>query len=396
MIIVQGMRRVVFVNRYFFPDHSATSQMAGDLAFFLAERGWAVEVITSRQRYGDAAAELAALEVVNKVTIRRVATTRFGRASLRGRAVDYATFYLSALLALRRVGRGAVVVALTDPPLVSVIAALASKRVVNWVQDLFPEVAESLGVLRRGGGLLRRVRDWSLRRARANVALSEAMAQRLPKAVVKHVRHNWADAALHPVARESNRLRREWELDEHFVAGYSGNFGRAHEFETVMGAIRLLQEEDDLRFLFIGTGARVAPLQQGTAGNVRVQFRPYQPREVLSDSLSAADVHLVSLDPSLEGLVVPSKFYGILAVGRPVLYIGDAGGDLARLITTYDLGFVVAPGDAAGLAVAITALARDRPRAAAMGARGKTLYDERFAPAIALPEWERILMEAAS
>lgn len=390
------MRRVVFVNRYFFPDHSATSQMAGDLAFFLAERGWAVEVITSRQRYDDAAAELAALEVVNKVTIRRVATTRFGRASLPGRAVDYATFYLSALLALRPVGRGAVVVALTDPPLVSVIAALASKRVVNWVQDLFPEVAESLGVLRRGGALLRRVRDWSLRRARANVALSEAMAQRLPKAVVKHVRHNWADAALHPVARESNRLRREWELDEHFVAGYSGNFGRAHEFETVMGAIRMLQDEDDLRFLFIGTGARVAPLQQGTAGNARVQFRPYQPREVLSDSLSAADVHLVSLDPSLEGLVVPSKFYGILAVGRPVLYIGDAGGDLARLITTHDLGFVVAPGDAAGLADAITALARDRPRAAAMGVRGKALYDERFAPAIALPEWERILMEAAS
>ena len=128
--------RVVFVNRYFHPDHSATSQMVSDLAFHLAERGWDVGAITSRQRYDDAKARLAPRERVRGVDVRRVGATRFGRASLLGRAFDYATFYLSAFVAMRR-ERDAVIVPLTDPPLLSVVAAFASPRVVNWTQDVF-------------------------------------------------------------------------------------------------------------------------------------------------------------------------------------------------------------------------------------------------------------------
>src|ERR1700682_2577370 len=166
--------RVIFVNRYFFPDHSATSQMAGDLAFHLAGRGWSVEAVTSRQRYDDAAARLAKRETVKGVAIRRVWTSSFGRSFLPGRAIDYVTFYLSALLTLLRSSPQAVVVTMTDPPLLSVVAAMTSRRVVNWIQDLFPEVAEGLGVLKHAS-LLRRLRDWSFRRAKANVVLSESM-----------------------------------------------------------------------------------------------------------------------------------------------------------------------------------------------------------------------------
>lgn len=380
--------RVVIVNRYFYPDHSATSQMAGDLAFHLAARGWQVEVVTSRQRYDDAAARLPRREVVNGVTIVRIRTSRFGRAFLPGRAVDYATFYLSAFFAILVRGRGAVVVAMTDPPLLSVVAAASARRVVNWVQDLFPEVAEGLGFMRRAS-LLRRLRDWSLRRARVNVALSDSMAARLPHAAV---RHNWADAALHPVPRESNALRRQWQLDESFVVAYSGNLGRAHDVETIAAAMKVLADDARIRFLVIGGGAKQKELE-GLPG---VQFRPYQPREVLSESLSAADAHLVSLQPLLEGLIVPSKFYGVLAAGRPVLYIGVREGDLARLILEHDLGYVIAPGDSKALAAAIRDLAVDPARTAAIGARGRALYDAQFTPEIALAEWERILSEATA
>jgi glycosyltransferase involved in cell wall biosynthesis len=385
--------RVVIVNRYFFPDHSATSQMAGDLAFHLAARGWEVEVIASRQRYDDAAARLQKREMVNGVTVRRIWTSRFGRAFLPGRAIDYATFYLSAFLALRRVPRGAVVVAMTDPPLLSVVAAAASRRVVNWVQDVFPEVAEGLGVVKRTG-VLRRLRDWSLRRARVNVALSESMAKHLqggPLPQRTSIVHNWADAALHPVPRDANALRREWQLGEAFVAGYSGNLGRAHDAETLSGAIEALSGDPRIRFLFIGGGAKMKEIRQ----RPNVELRPYQPRERLSESLSAADVHLVSLHPSLEGLIVPSKFYGVLAVGRPVIYIGARDGDLARLILEHDLGIVVAPGGSEALALAIAELAADPSRAVAMGARGRALYESRFAPPIALAAWEQILTEAS-
>jgi glycosyltransferase involved in cell wall biosynthesis len=387
--------KVTFLNRYFYPDHSATSQMAGDLAFHLAARGWEVEVIASRQRYDDAKARLPKVERVDGVTIRRVWTSRFGRAFLPGRAVDYATFYLTSFLALLRGRCDAIVVAMTDPPLISVIAAAASRRTINWVQDLFPEVAVALGVAKRTS-LLRRLRDWSLRRAKVNVVLSEGMAKQLPGGARIEVVHNWAETSLHPVEREANPLRREWSLGDAFVAGYSGNLGRAHELATVTGAMRALSNDARVRFLVIGAGAQLGRVQQEAAGLPHVQFRPYQPRESLSESLSASDVHLVSLHPSLEGLIVPSKFYGVLAVGRPLIYIGSADGDLARLTREHGLGEVIAPGDAARLTRVLAKMAEDPAGAAAMGARGRALYERRFAPAAAFAAWERILGEAAA
>jgi colanic acid biosynthesis glycosyl transferase WcaI len=372
-------RRVLFVNRYFHPDHSATSQMLSDLAFHLAERGWPVAVMTSRQRYGDAAAALPSSERIRGVTISRVWSTRFGRRFLPGRAVDYMTFYASAFFALlRAAGRDTTIVALTDPPLISVVAALAAMlrgaALVNWTQDLFPEVAEALGM--RTLRVLRPIRDWSLRRASANVALGDLMAARLPHAVVIH---NWADAALHPVIIPHTR----------FVAGYSGNLGRAHDAATMLGAARLLRDDDQIGLVVTGGGAQQDVLRAEGLPNVR--FAAYAPREQLSESLSSADVHLVTLHPALEGLIVPSKFYGVLAVGRPVLFVGASDGELARIIRAHDCGFVIAAGDSEALAARIRELARDRDRARAMGERGRRLYEEKFAPSRAFASWERIL-----
>ncbi len=369
------MRRVVFVNRYFHPDHSATSQIASDLAFHLANRGWEVAAVTSRQRYDDARARLHS-GIAHGVHVERVWSTQFGRGALVGRALDYATFYCSAFVALLH-HRRAVVVAMTDPPLMSVVAALSSKRVVNWVQDLFPEVAESLGI--RMPRLLRTLRDWSLRRARANVVLGDLMAGRVPKSIVIH---NFADADLAPQPRPS---------DETFVVGYSGNLGRAHEFETILGAMQRLP---DVRFLFTGGGAQLDAVKRAAGTNAA--FRSYAPREELSASLSAVDAHLVSLKPSLEGLIVPSKFYGVLAVGRPVLFVGARDGELARIIDEHRCGMVIEMGDVEALSDAIRKLAGDRAEAAAMGRRGRELYLARFAPHHAFAAWERVLEEAAS
>jgi glycosyltransferase involved in cell wall biosynthesis len=367
-------RRVAFVNRYFHPDHSATSQIASDLAFHLASRGHEVVAITSRQRYDDPRARLPRREVANGVHIVRVWSTRFGRAGLPGRAIDYLTFYVSAYFAIRW-ERDAIVVAMTDPPLLSVIAALAAPRVVNWVQDLFPEVAEALRIR---VPFVKRLRDWSLRRARANVVLGDLMAARVPKAVVIH---NWADAALAP--REKPRGA--------FTVGYSGNLGRAHDFDTILGAMQRLA---DVQFVFTGGGAQLESVKRAAAGNA--EFRPYVAREQLSESLSSVDAHLVSLKPALEGLIVPSKFYGILAVARPVLFIGAHDGELARLIEAYRCGIVIEPGDVEGLVRAIETLARDRDAAAGMGLRGRELYLHRFAPRHAFTAWERLLGDIAA
>ncbi len=343
--------------------------MASDLAFHLAARGWEVEAITSRQRYDDADARLPERETVDGVTITRIATTRFGRSFLPGRAIDYLTFYLGAFTAIRK-RRDAVIVAMTDPPLLSVIAALASRRVVNWVQDLFPEVAEGLGM--RGVRLVRPIRNWSLRRSRANVVLGDLMAARVPKATVIH---NWADASLQPIPRTKTGL----------TIGYSGNLGRAHEVETIIAAMQLMP---DVRFVFTGGGAQLERVKREAGPNV--SFRPYASREKLGESLSSVDAHLVSLQPALEGLIVPSKLYGIMAVGRPVVFIGSKDGEAARIIRQCRCGLVVEPGDAEGLVRAI------RNVDSAMGARGREMYESHFAPRHAFAAWERVLQEAAS
>src|SRR5438552_2028540 len=269
-ILRSSTLRVVFVNRYFYPDHSATSQMVSDLAFHLAARGREVGVITSRQRYDAAGAGLPRREIVHGVAVRRVWSTTFGRHFLPGRAIDYATFYLSALFAMMN-QRRTTIVAMTDPPMLSAFAALASRRVVNWLQDLFPEVATAVGM--RVPRFVRRVRDWSLRRARRNVVIGESM--QAPRRVVIH---NWADASLRPVDVRH----------ENFIVGYSGNLGRVHDVDTMLGAMNRLRG-DDVELVITGGGAKLGEVRAANLPNVRLE--PYAPRERLAESLSTADAH---------------------------------------------------------------------------------------------------------
>jgi glycosyltransferase involved in cell wall biosynthesis len=397
---------LIFVNRYFYPDHSATSQMLSDLAFWLAETGgFEVHVVASRQRYDDASAALAAEEQAKGVHIHRVWTSRFGRGNLAGRAIDYGSFYLSAFACLlRRADRRATIIAKTDPPLLSVVAALAAKlrraRLVNWLQDVFPEAARAMGVgLARGPlyGLLRSARNLSLSLADLNVVIGESMRRRLEADVPGgrfRVIPNWADAGqIRPVPPVLNGLRRAWGLEGKFVAGYSGNLGRSHEFATLLDAAEALGDSPDIAFLIIGGGARLPAVRRAVAerGLPNFVFKPYQPRENLAESLSAADVHLISLRPELEGLIVPSKFYGIAAAGRPVLLIGAADGESARLIGKAGCGYQIAPGDARGLAERIRALAADPRLAAELGRFARRWLDAEGGMNTALRAWAQAL-----
>jgi glycosyltransferase involved in cell wall biosynthesis len=419
--------KLIFVNRYFHPDHSATSQMLSDLAFALAERVQGVCVITSRQRYDAPTDRLPARETVNGVSVHRLWTSRFGRANLVGRAMDYATFYAAAVWRLWRLARfGDVVIAKTDPPMLSLIAApvcrLRGARLVNWLQDIFPETAEALGV---GGQtakalyrVLRWLRDRSLNAAHTNVVLGKRMAARVCERGISPERvrviANWADGStIEPIEREANSLRAAWGLADAFVVGYSGNLGRAHEIETLLEAIRTVEDAvgrsgttrssapvpsfPAVCWLFIGNGALFEPLKAEVArrGLTSVQFKPYQPRALLAQSLSAAEVHLVSLRPELEGLIVPSKFYGICAAGRPTLFIGDGDGEIAGLIGRHDCGRSVCMGDGAKLAQTILELATDPAACRRMGQRARHAFDAEFAPSIAMARWDELLLEAS-
>ena len=274
-------------------------------------------------------------------------------------------------------------------------------RLFNWLHDLFPEVAQAMAM--RGfnsppGKLLAKWRDRALLAAERNVVIGPRMYRRVAELGVPAAKlaliHNWADGArLRPIAPEVNPLRREWRLTSQFVVSYSGNFGVVQEFETLLGAMRDLHGRKDISFLFIGGGKRRAGLERAVqeAGLSNTLFKPYQPRAVLGESLGAADVHLISLRPALEGLVLPSKLYGILAAGRPAIHIGDPGGDVAGVLAQAGCGYALVMGDSGGLSRCIRDLADAPGRRVDMGHSARRTFDEKFDLPRAVEQWLSIV-----
>jgi glycosyltransferase involved in cell wall biosynthesis len=402
---------VLFVNRFYAPDLSATSQMLTDLAEGLARCGIEVSIVCSRQLYEDPLAALPAHEVIRGVRVRRVRTARFGRGRLGGRALDYATFYLAATGALLRHARDCdVLVVKTDPPLLSFIGAFVARwhRVacINWLQDVYPEIASRLSLSPLPRPLESRLASWrdrSLSAADANVVLGTRMRDYLAGRGVPPERisvgENWADEdTISPLPVAMSSLRRRLELTEKFVVAYSGNLGRAHDTDTLLAAAQALRTDSDTVFLLTGGGGNMRVLESAARqqGLAQMRFLPYQPRAQLADSLAAGDVHLVMLLPQLEGLIVPSKLYGILAAARPVIFIGDPAGELAQLIADNGIGFAVACGDGAGLCRALYSLRDDPAERERMGARARALFEERYTLTRALARWRSLLAGAAA
>jgi glycosyltransferase involved in cell wall biosynthesis len=283
----------------------------------------------------------------------------------------------------------------------SLAAGLKGARLINWLQDIFPEVASLLGsnpLPLALDALLRAARDRSLRAACVNVVLGERMYERLvtlgaPASNVRVI-ENWAEADPGiPKSVDQSTLRSLAGLQGHFVVGYSGNLGRAHEFQTLLEASEILKHDPSIVFLMIGAGAGMNQLKKSVSerGLRNFRFLPYQPRESLADSLAAADVHWVSLLPALEGLIVPSKLYGILAAARPVIFVGDPDGEVARVIRAAQCGATVAVGDAGEFARVVCDLKACPERRARLGISGHNRYRERYSAQRALEQWAQIV-----
>jgi glycosyltransferase involved in cell wall biosynthesis len=398
------MKRLILLNRFFFPDQSATSQILSDLAFCLAERGYFVHIITSRQLYEDPTARLPAQETVRGVTVHRVLSTRFGRKSLVGRAIDYLSYYASMTFKIIKLTRSDdIIIAKTDPPLISVVAMWAARlrhaTLINWLQDVYPEIAVATGIpFVKGpiGSVLSVMRDASLKSAAANVAVGNLMADWLRSSSIRvHVIPNWCDdEEIVPVTPSDNPLRGLWDLQHKIVIGYSGNLGRGHEFDTLLAAAERIRDNAQIEFIMIGGGFRFDELKQlvkakGLGATFR--FFPYQERKLLKYALSVPDIHWISLQPALNHLMFPSKFYGIAAVGRPMLAITGKQGEIADLVRAYDCGFAIEPGDVTAAADAIALLAQDHARREKMGLNARAMLDSQFTRRRSLAQWKELL-----
>jgi putative colanic acid biosynthesis glycosyltransferase WcaI len=385
--------RLIILNQFFYPDHSATSQLMTGLAESLVERGVSVTALAGRGRY-NGGEKLPPREIHNGVRIERARATSFGKHRTIGRLSDYLSFYLGAAWKLIWLPSADVVMALTTPPMIGLVALLIGRlrgmRIVMLIQDVYPDIAVSLGTL-SAGSVSTRALDWIntqvLKRSDRIIVLSESMRERITAKVGDAIAsridviHNWADGTeIRPVAEANNPFVLEQELAGSFVVLFSGNCGLVNEFSTVLEAARLLRERSNIGFLFIGEGARTKEILQfkhkHSLENVKVL--PYQSRTMLPYSLASGDALLVTLADGLAGLCEPSKSYAIMAAGRPLLFVGDQRSDIAKLITANNCGAVIASGDSEGLAEVISDWSLDRSRSEEFGRAARALFEERF------------------
>lgn len=328
--------RLALINQAFYPDVVSSGQHLTDLALALAGRGHTVTVVTSRRAYDDPEKIFAKRETWRGIRILRVSATGLGKRAKWRRAADFATFLLSCCWTLFRLPKQDVVMAMTSPPLVSLLGAwyarIRGSRFCYWIMDLNPDEAVAAGWLGAGSFVARwleRCSRFSLRHAAKVVVLDRFMQQRISDkgidAATIVVVPPWShDSEIRFDDMGRTKFRKLHGLDGKFVVMYAGNHSPCHPLDTILEAARQMAENRDVAFVFVGGGSRFTEVKRFAAGHSlsNVLCLPYQPLDQLAGTLSAADLHLVVMGDPFVGIIHPCKVYNILQVGSPLLYIG--------------------------------------------------------------------------
>jgi colanic acid biosynthesis glycosyl transferase WcaI len=391
--------RLLVLNQYYWPGVEATANLLTELCEALAS-DYDVTVVTGAVSEG-----LPPREQRNGVRIIRVESTSYDRTQLSRRAANYLTYVVGVVKEALRAERPALVVCMTDPPFLGAIA-----RVVAWkhrapllviAQDVFPEIAVALGRLRNPLliRVLRTLVDTSLRSADRVVVIGDTMKRRIEEKGVRSARisviPNWGDASLTTPAPRDNEWAREHKLDNRFVAMHFGNVGHAQDLDTLIRATTLLRDLDRLVVPIIGVGARRAELVElaRRLDADKVRFLPWQAYERRSLPISAADLHVVGLAQGLSGYVVPSRIYGVLAAGRPVVAAAEADSETAQLVAEIGCGIVIEPGDPIALAEVLRAAHDGEYDLEEMGRRGRAFAESASDRSIAVGRYRAVLDE---
>ncbi len=405
---------VLLLNQAFHPDVVATAQMGKDLADDLSRRGHRVSAIASRSIYGRSGAVLPRHETIpvaggHPIEVHRVGASIFGKAGYAARIADFALFYLLALVKVLTIPRPDVVICYTTPPFIALAGLLAralrGSRAVYWVMDLYPDLPVACGVMKPAAlptRLFERLNRELLRKSDVAVVLGRCMRERVLAKGVPDERVRlipvWADLrGVEPVPHSANPFRALIAPANELVVMYSGNFGIGHDASTILGAMERLKGEAGIRFVFVGGGKRRAEVEAFIRDHAipNAAWHDYQARENLGASLSAADIHLISLREGVEGIMVPSKLFGIMAVARPSIFVGNAASEIARVLAEHDAGITLREGDPEGLARAILALRDDPPRRAALGENARRALAGRYDRDTACRQWADLIESLA-
>jgi len=402
--------RLAFFNRSFWPDVEATGQLLAELCEDLSARH-EVTVVAGRSYHAGGPALARPLRTEWRrgpsgegpgVRILRAGNTILHKRRFAARLLNLTTYFALAFLAGFRLGKPDVIITETDPPVLGLLGVFFKRwygcRFVHYCQDIHPDVGLATGRLRNRFwvGVLRAANALTFRAADRIIVVGADMKERLTARRVPGERiavvPNWTDGRVVRPA-DSGLFRARHGLERMFVVMYSGNLGFSQGLDKVMEAAHVLRDERHVRFVFVGDGASKGRLQQLAASRnlANVTFLPYQPKERLSETLGAADVHLVPLQRGVAGCIVPSKMYGIMAAGRPFISAMDEAGEAARVAREFSCGLVIPPDDPTALAHAVRWCTANRAALARMGANGRRALVEHFDRPIATRRFEEVL-----
>ncbi len=394
------------ITQFYPPDYAATGQLIQELAIQLGEDNIRVSVFTGQPGYAFRNCKAPRIEEKRRVKVKRTRATQLLSKKIMAKALNGIIFSIRAgLHIIRHRKKHDVLLLTTAPPFLFFVGYLANLLFnipyVCLVYDLYPDVVIELGLISPQNAIAKlwnwcNDRIWS--RAKGIIVLSETMKERI---VAKHpqasnkisVIHNWANADwIKPIAKEQNWFAYEHGTHHKFTVLYSGNLGRCHDLDTILGAIQLLKNQE-VHFVFIGAGAKHELCRQTVKewGLSNCTFLPYQERSHLPYSLTACDLALVSIAPGMEGVVVPSKLYGVMAAGRAIAAICEPHSYLRELIQEAQCGACFNNNDSEGLAEFIRFLAKDPQTTRKMGQTGRRHLEANFTPKIIAQQYQEVL-----
>jgi glycosyltransferase involved in cell wall biosynthesis len=396
----------LFINRSYWPDAEATGQLLTELCEDLAMQ-FDVHVVAGRPNSNPTNEPFnpRGAERRNDVTIHRARHTCFPKRSIAGRLLNQITFFLAAFWITLRVPRPDVVVVETDPFFLAFLGTWLKFwhrcRLIVYLQDIYPDIAVALGKLREGflARCLRRLLVACYRHADRVVVLSQDMRDAMIEQGACESRieilPNWVDTTRIVPVKKQNGFRTRLGFDDKFVVMYSGNLGLSQPLDFVLEAAAGFRDRPQIEFVLVGDGVARQRLQD-IAQQMRlpnVRFLPYQPREELASSLSAADLHLVAVDPRAYRLLMPCKVYAILSSGTPLVAIAPQASELSRTIVDQRVGLAVIPGDVAALIEAVRWAHGHRRELEQMGQRGRQLAVKMFDRRTVTGRFHRLLAQ---
>ena len=401
---------ITFYTQLYYPDMATTAIIMTDLAEDLGAYGLDVGVVCAQPTYLiDERSPKS--EDHNGVRIKRVWTFLFNKNKNIGRILNSFSCFLSMLHRLFSGNRNNLLVFNTNPALLPLLGLVANKlkkqKYVVLIHDLWPELPAQVGML-SGNGFIFRLIDFvnilALRNAFEIVVLSETMKNTVLRKVPEkrgkvHVLPNWADQdRIYPVRKKDNAILKRIGLRNRKVVMYSGNIGRYQPMEIMIQAAGELKHRKDIAFVFAGDGGKKKEIERmAVSMNLKnITFLPFQPLNRLAESLSMADLSLVGIYPENEGVIMPSKLYGLLAIGKPIICISDPESEVVGILRTADAGVHSSIDDPKELARKIEGVLDNKPRAIEMGENGRRYFLEHFERKIITKQWKDVLLSAST